>query len=63
MDKTDFYINMRPHSISFECPHCECEVTVNWDDVDVPEYWGDDWGKVDCPDCGKIVSLGDYDVG
>lgn len=53
MNKTDFYINMRPYAISFECPHCEYDVTVNWDDLDAPEYWGDDWGEIDCPNCGK----------
>lgn len=62
MENTDFYINQKPVSITFECPHCDYDVTVDWDDLDVPEYWGDDWGEIDCPHCGKVVSLGDYDM-
>ena len=62
MNKTDFYINMRPYAISLKCPYCEHDVTINWDDLDVPEYWGDDWGEIDCPNCGKTVLLGDYDI-
>ena len=62
MDKTDFYINMRPYAISFECPHCEYDVTVNWNNLDAPEYWGDDWREIDCPNCGKTVLLGNYDI-
>lgn len=62
MKKTDFTINQRPTSISFECPHCDYDVTISWRDLDVPEYWGDDWGEVECPNCGKTVSLGDYEL-
>ena len=63
MDKvTDFVIKTRPYAIEFECPHCEQEVIVDWRDLDVPEYWGDNWGETECPRCGKTVSLGDYDM-
>lgn len=53
MEKTDFYINRKPVSISFECPNCDCDVTIDWSDLDVPDYWGDDWGETECPNCGN----------
>jgi len=59
----DFYINQKPTSISFFCPYCESYEEVSWNHVTVPEYWGDDWGWVDCPYCGRQVKLGDYDFG
>lgn len=62
MKKTDFYINMAPTSISFDCPHCGLHVSLNWSCVDVPEYLGDDWGEVGCPYCEKTIQLGDYDI-
>lgn len=61
MSKTDFHINVRPVSIDFTCPHCEQEQVIPWNYLSVPEYWGDDWGEVSCPLCGKSVALGDYD--
>lgn len=67
MEKTpvtpvDFFINRRPVSISFECPHCDLRVELSWSHVYEPEYWGDDWGYVECPYCEKEVKLGDYDL-
>lgn len=60
--KTDFFINQRPVSITLTCPHCGIEVTIPWNEVPVPDYWGDDWGTVSCPDCKKEIELGDYDI-
>lgn len=61
VDRTDFHINVRPYSIDFECPHCKSNVEVFWRNVDVPDYWGDHWGAVECPECGEYVLLGEYD--
>lgn len=66
MDKqnspTDFRIVSKPAYIEFECPHCHEQVTIIWDDLPfVPEYWGDDWHEVGCPECEKPVKLGDYE--
>lgn len=61
MGKTDFYINQRPVSISFDCPHCGTEIEIPWDELNVPEYWDDDWGSIECPCCGESVELGDYE--
>lgn len=62
MERTDFFINQLPVSITFDCPHCRFTVKIPWNDVNVPEYWGDDWGEVECPYCEKTVRLGDYDI-
>ena len=59
--KTDFHINVRPYSIDFECPYCNSTAEIKWSDLDVPDYWGDDWGAYECPECGEWVLLGDYD--
>ena len=57
----DFHINTRPVSIDFECPHCGCKAEIPWGFVNVPDYWGDGWGEVECNVCGETVELGDYD--
>lgn len=62
MTETYFYINQRPVSISLECPHCDADIEIPWDEIDVPEYWGDDWGYIECHRCGKTIKLGDYDI-
>lgn len=62
MNKTDFYINQKPVSISLCCPNCSADIEIPWDELDVPEYWGDDWDSVVCPCCGKTIELGDYDI-
>ena len=59
----DFYINQKPTDIEFICPYCHDDVSVKWNYVNVPEYWGDDWGWVDCPSCKRYVKLGGYDIG
>ena len=61
MERTDFTIISAPVKITFDCPHCCLPVEISWRNLCVPEYWGDDWGEVECPECGKTVELGDYD--
>ena len=60
-ERTAFRIISRPVKITFVCPYCEVSQEIDWKDLNVPEYWGDDWGEVKCPDCGKILELGEYD--
>ena len=60
--KTDFRIDMTPTSISLECPHCEMDIELDLKDINVPEYWRDDWGTVECPFCGKDIELGEYEL-
>ncbi len=59
--ETDFTIVSAPTSIRFTCPHCKGEVKIDWDDITAPEYWGDPWGYVDCPECREEVCLGEYE--
>lgn len=60
--KVDFIIHMKPYEISLECPHCNTDIYVSWDEVNAPESWSDDWGSINCPCCGKEVSLGNREV-
>lgn len=62
MDKTDFVINQCPVSICFVCPHYGEEPDIPWDEVNAPDYWGDDWGEVECPYCEKSIKLGICEV-
>ena len=59
--KTDFVILSRPVAISFTCPFCKTDQEVSWNDIIAPEYWGDEWDDVECPNCGELVSLGDWE--
>lgn len=58
----DFRIVMVPKYIEVTCPHCEAEVRYNYRDINVPEYWGDQWPDVDCPYCYQSIPLDEYDV-
>jgi len=57
----DFQINSAPVSISFDCPYCGDSITLPWKSLNPPDYWGDRWDEVECPDCGKMVELQDYE--
>lgn len=57
----DFHIDVKPVSITLTCPYCGDEIKVPWKNLNVPEYWGDDWGEVECPFCELPIKLGDYD--
>ena len=56
----DFTIISKPVAIKFECPFCEEDVELSWAKVNPPAYWGEEWNDVKCPNCGEMVSLGDY---
>ena len=58
---TWFHIDTKVVSISLDCPHCGDHITIPWKDVDVPESWSDDWGEIECPECGETVKLGEYE--
>lgn len=60
-ERVDFRIISKPVAISFSCPHCGFTQEIAWGELDVPDYWGDDWGEVECPECKKTVELGDYE--
>lgn len=44
------------------CPFCEYEVEIPWNKIKVPVSWFDDWDDIECPSCGKMVSLGEWTV-
>lgn len=56
-----FRIVSKPVAIEVECPHCGAEISIPWEAAKVPEYWGDAWEPVVCPDCGEEVELGNWD--
>ena len=62
LKSTDFTINQTPTSISFICPYCEEDVTLEWNEIETPDYWGDDWEDVQCPYCEAMVHLEDYEL-
>lgn len=61
MNEADFHINVKPISIDLECPHCYHDIVIPWDEIDAPDYWGDDWGEANCPYCNEPIKLGTYE--
>ena len=60
-ESADFRIVSAPIKIALECPHCGEYIEIPWREVDVPESWSDGWPPVDCPECGKLVQLGEWE--
>lgn len=59
--RADFTILSRPCAIKLECPYCEEEIEIDWEDVNAPECWSDYWDDIECPECGKTIKLGDWE--
>lgn len=50
--------------VCFDCPHCEAEVEIDYDDF-VKEQGSDfleDWCLVTCPECGEEISIAQREV-
>ena len=62
MKRVDFTIVRYPAYIVFSCPYCGDAEKLPWDEVPEPAYWGDEWGTVNCPECGEEIELGEYDM-
>lgn len=60
-EPTDFNIISKPAYITFVCPHCDISVKVDFDLVDEPQSWSDDWGYIECPSCEEQVKLDRYE--
>lgn len=37
-NKINFTVHMKPYEISLQCPHCNTDIYVNWNEIDEPEY-------------------------
>ena len=61
MRTADFTIVSKPSYISFECPYCKENIEIDWENIDDPESWSDPWGYVECPECKKMIELGNWD--
>ena len=48
MTRVDFFINQKPISISFECPHCKWDAEIRWTDLCVAERWRIDVSELWC---------------
>ena len=57
----DYVIISKPSTVKFECPHCESDVEMPFEEVDYKtDYWNDG-ALVCCPYCGHEVELDDYE--
>ena len=58
--KIDVTVNQKPVSVSFDCPHCEEEIEIEYQDfsneLGEPCDW--EYSKVKCPKCGKTTEIG-----
>ena len=59
--ETDYIINSVPYSVSLECPHCEKEIEIPFEEVNFEtDYWSEG-GTCICPECEKEIELGYYE--
>lgn len=57
--RTDIRIRSVWVAVHFECPHCEAEAEIDYDEF-VKEQGSDffeDWSTVMCPECGEELSI------
>ena len=57
----DYTIVSRPDYIRLECPHCEKNIKVDFEDVVFHRDSWSDGGCCNCPKCGEDIELGDWD--
>ena len=57
----DFIIVSKPTHIALECPFCELDIELSWAKINPPKCWTDEWEDVKCPNCGKMISLGEWE--
>jgi len=61
--KVDITIVSAPTWIKFECPHCEAEVEIDYDEFSgsmVSNYPGD-WESIECSYCEKEIEIDDIE--
>ena len=61
--KVDINIKQTPVSANYECPHCDEEVEIDYNDfcIDAGEYCDWQYTKIECPNCGKTVEIDSVD--
>jgi len=63
--KTDIEILSGPVSVKFDCPHCEAEIEMDFDEFSslMAESYPGDWqgNKIECPDCEEEIEIDDVD--
>lgn len=60
-EPVDYTIVSRPDHIRLECPHCEEELEIDFEDVNFHQDNWSDGGYCTCTWCGKEIELGDWD--
>ena len=61
-NRIDITVISRPSYITIECPYCEEEININYNDFlgMMTHYYYEDWidEVIKCPECGKEVTIG-----
>lgn len=61
--KVDITVIKEPVEVKFECPHCEEEIEIKYEDFcsDVGEVCDWQYSEFECPECNKTVEIGYID--
>lgn len=61
--KVDISIRQTPVSANYECPHCEEEIEIDYQDFcnDVGEQCDWQYTDIECPNCGKTIEIDSVD--
>jgi len=63
MSKVDVTIVQTPIKVSFECPHCEEDINVDYIEIIAllgePIDWMHEW--IECPECNLMCKIDDVD--
>jgi hypothetical protein len=61
--EVDITVKQIPVSVGFDCPHCEEEIKIDYQefcgDVGDPGNWP--CSEIDCPGCGKKIKIDNID--
>lgn len=60
LKEVDYFIRSKWTTVDWECPHCGCENSEDYDTFDDEDIW---YGNptTECSVCGAEVRLGDKD--
>lgn len=60
-ERVPFTIVSKPSYIHLECPDCDEEIEIDWDNLKGSRNWEFNDEIIECPGCGKIFKLGDWE--